>query len=103
VAAMTGSLSPTIFSEETRNEILKRQTPEGGGGYGLGFSIRTDEDGFTSVGHGGSVAGYNAGMVFHPESRIGVIIFRNYNRGKTNLGGSIRDLLKELVSSKSSQ
>jgi CubicO group peptidase (beta-lactamase class C family) len=103
VAAMTGSLSSTIFSEETRIEILKRQTPEAGGGYGLGFSIRTDEDGFTSVGHGGSVAGYNAGMVFHPEAKIGVVIFRNYNRGKTNLGLSIRDLLKELVSSKSSQ
>jgi len=103
VAAMTGSLSARIFSEETRNEILKRQTPEGGGGYGLGFSIRTDEDGFTSVGHGGSVAGYNAGMVFHPESKIGVVIFRNYNRGKTNLGRSIRDLLKELVSVKASQ
>jgi CubicO group peptidase (beta-lactamase class C family) len=103
VAAMTGSLSATIFSEETRNEILKRQTPEGGGGYGLGFSIRTDEDGFTSVGHGGSVAGYNASMVFHLESRIGVIIFRNYNRGKTNLGRSARDLLKELVNLEASQ
>ncbi len=68
-----------------------------------GFSIRTDEDGFTSVGHGGSVAGYNAAMVFHPESKIGVVIFRNYNRGKANLGRSIRDLLKELVNVKASQ
>jgi len=49
-----------------------------------GFAIRTDEDGITSVGHGGSVAGYNAGMVFHPESKIGVVIFRDYNRGKTH-------------------
>ncbi len=99
VAAMTGSLSPNIFSEGTRLELIKRQTPEEGGGYGLGFSIRTDEDGFTSIGHGGSVAGYNAGMVFDPESKIGVVIFRNYNRGKTNLGLSIRALLKELASS----
>jgi len=52
---------------------------------------------------GGSVAGYTAGMVFHPESKIGVVIFRNYNRGKTSLGRSIRDLLKELVSAKTSQ
>ncbi len=100
VAAMIGASDKNIFSEETRNEILKRQTPEGRGGYGLGFSIGTDEDGFTSVGHGGSVAGYNASMVFDPESKIGVVIFRNYNRGKTNLGRSIRDLLKELVNSK---
>jgi CubicO group peptidase (beta-lactamase class C family) len=99
VAAMTGSLSPNIFTEGTRLELIKMQTPEGGSGYGLGFSIGTDEDGFTSIGHGGSVAGYNANMAFDPESKIGVVIFRNYNRGKTNLGRSIRDLLKELASS----
>ncbi|NIM57934.1 MAG: serine hydrolase [Candidatus Aminicenantes bacterium] len=103
VAAMTGSSSARIFSEETRNEILSRQTPEGGGGYGLGFTIRTDEEGFTSAGHGGSVAGYNASMVFHPESKIGVVVFRNYNRGKTNLGRSTRDLLKELASAEASK
>ncbi len=99
VAVMTGASHRTIFSEKTRREILKRQTPEEGGGYGLGFSIRTDEDGFVSIGHGGSVAGYNANLVFDPESKIGVVIFRNYSRGKTNLGRSARALLKELVSS----
>jgi CubicO group peptidase (beta-lactamase class C family) len=103
VAAMTGASSADIFSEETRLEILKRQTPEGRGNYGLGFLRGTDEDGFTLIGHGGSVAGYNAGMLFNPESKIGVVIFRNYNRGKTNLGRSIRDLLKELVASRTSQ
>lgn len=102
VAAMTGSSSEKVFSEETRQEILRRQTPEGGSGYGLGFFRQKDEDGFISIGHGGSVAGYNAGMVFDPGSKIGVVIFRNYNRGKTNLGRSIRDLLKELVNSKAS-
>jgi CubicO group peptidase (beta-lactamase class C family) len=100
---MTGTSSADIFSEETRLEILKRQTPEGGRGYGLGFFKQKDEDGFISVGHGGSVAGYNAGMVFDPESKIGVVIFRNYNRGKTNLGRSTRGLLKELVASRTSQ
>ena len=100
VAAMTGTSSEKIFSEETRQEILKRQTPEGGSGYGLGFFRQKDEDGFISIGHGGSVAGYNANMVFDLESKIGVVIFRNYNRGKTDLGRSTRDLLKELVNSK---
>ncbi len=102
VSAMTGASSEKIFSEEARQEILRRQTPEGGSGYGLGFFRQKDEDGFISIGHGGSVAGYNAGMVFDPGSKIGVVIFRNYNRGKTNLGRSIRDLLKELVNSKTS-
>jgi CubicO group peptidase (beta-lactamase class C family) len=99
VAAMTGSLTPNIFSEGTRLELITRQTPEEGSGYGLGFSINTDEDGFTSIGHGGSVAGYNAGMIFDAETKIGVVIFRNYNRGKTNLSRSIRNLLKELAGS----
>jgi hypothetical protein len=94
---VTGVSPIKIFSEETRKEILKRQTPEGEAGYGLGFSIRTDGDGFTTVGHGGSVAGYNAGMIFDQVSTIGVLIFRNYNRGKTNLGQISRLLLKELV------
>lgn len=97
VAAMTGASSVKIFSEETRKEILKQQTPEGRGRYGLGFSINIDEEGFRTVGHGGSVAGYNATMVFETESRIGVIAYRNYNRGKTNLGHTARALLKELV------
>lgn len=103
VAAMTGASPDKIFSEQTRREILRRQTPEGGSGYGLGFLRQKDKDGFISVGHGGSVAGYNANMVFDPESKIGVIILRNYNRGKTNLGRSARELLKELVSLKNSQ
>ena len=46
-----------------------------------GFSTRTDEDGFISVGHGGSVAGYNASMVFHPESKIGAMINIGSRRG----------------------
>jgi hypothetical protein len=35
-------------------------------------------------------------MLFDVESRTGVVIFRNYNRGKTNLGLAIRQLLEEL-------
>lgn len=97
IAGMTGAAPLKLFSEETRLEILKRQTPEGGGGYGLGFSIRIDKEGFQTIGHGGSVAGYNASMIFEPKSKIGVIIFRNYSRGKTNLGRASRALLKELT------
>ncbi|MFC1555736.1 serine hydrolase domain-containing protein [candidate division KSB1 bacterium] len=97
VSAMTGSAPVNIFSEETRLEILKRQTPEGGGGYGLGFSISTDDDGFTTIGHGGSVAGYNAHMVFDPVSKLGVTLLRNYSGGSTNLSRAARGLLKKLV------
>ena len=97
-AALTGASPVKIFSEEKRREILKQQNPATDKSrYGLGFGIRIDEDGFTTMGHGGSVAGYNAHLVFEPESKMGVIILRNYNSGKTNLGMTARQLLKELV------
>jgi len=43
--------------------------------YGLGFQVR-EEDGVTIVGHGGSVAGYNADLRFDPESGLGVAALR---------------------------
>jgi len=100
IAAMTGASKVKIFSEMTLREILKQQTPEGGSGYGLGFSISIDDDGFTTIGHGGSVAGYNAHIRFELESKTGVVILRNYNGGKTNLGRTCSALLKELVNAK---
>jgi len=43
------------------------------------------------------VSGYNANLVFDPDSRIGVVLLRNYGRGTTNLGGAASALLAELV------
>jgi CubicO group peptidase (beta-lactamase class C family) len=78
--------------------MLTVQTPESEyNGYGLGFSIRTIATGDQVMGHGGSVAGYTAYIVFHPPSQTGVIILRNYNRGATNLGAAGTDLLAELI------
>mgnify|MGYP002525588442 CR=1 FL=1 len=47
--------------------------------------------------YGGSVSGYNAHIIFDPESKIGVAILRNYSGGSTNLGGAARTLLGELI------
>jgi CubicO group peptidase (beta-lactamase class C family) len=99
IAALTGSHPVKIISEETRMEILKQQTPENGARYGLGFSIQIDEEGFTTMGHGGSVAGYNATLVFNLETSIGAVILRNYSRGQTSLGKSARGLVRELARS----
>ena len=41
--------------------------------YGLGFGLRVDEDVFTTMGHGGSAAGYNANLAFEPESNMSVL------------------------------
>jgi CubicO group peptidase (beta-lactamase class C family) len=95
---VTGTSAVEILSPEWRREVMRIQTPEDPArGYGLGFSIRRVESGVWAVGHGGSVAGYNAYLVFNPESTIGVVMLRNYGRGNTNLGRRATTLLEELV------
>lgn len=102
MAGQTGTARRRILSEESRAKMQRFQTPvsERNGsksGYGLGFSIRETEEGVLIVGHGGSVAGYTANMVFNPETAISVVLLRNYARGNTNLGGAAQGLLIELV------
>jgi CubicO group peptidase (beta-lactamase class C family) len=62
-------------------------------GYGIGFMLSRRGD-LISVGHGGSVAGYQAGAYFNPPSHTGVIFFRNDGRGFRN--DVIMDVLAEL-------
>ena len=45
-------------------------------GYGVGFML-SRQGSITSVGHGGSVAGYVAGAYFNPPSHTGIIFLRN--------------------------
>ncbi len=96
MAAVSGHLP--LFTEAGREELVSVQTPEDPErGYGLGFSLSRDEDGRLFVGHGGSVAGYNAHMLFEPESGIGIVLLRNYSGGRTNLGRAARDLLTAIL------
>ena len=98
MAGMSGASQTAILSDESRREMLAIQTPEDPTrGYGLGLSIRTNDDGRRLYGHGGSVAGYTAYMLFEPESKLGVVLLRNYNNGETNLGGAAGELLSELI------
>ncbi len=102
IAAQTGASRTQILTEESRAEMQRFQTPVSvrngdSTGYGFGFSIRVTESGLRIIGHGGSVSGYNANLVFDPDSRIGVVLLRNYSRGTTNLGGAASALLAELV------
>ena len=43
------------------------------------------------------MSGYNAHLVFDPDTRISVILLRNYNRGNTNLGRAAQGLAAELA------
>jgi len=52
-------------------------------GYGLGFMAMT-RDGYSFLGHGGSVAGYRAAMYYDRGMKLGVVVFRNVGGGKEN-------------------
>lgn len=71
--ALMGYGPTPLLGEETVREMLTPQAPAEG--YGLGFSIE-EVDGVRVVGHGGSVAGYNAGLVFDLETGLGVAMLR---------------------------
>lgn len=85
-----------LFSDEIRMEVLSVQTPEDlTDGYGLGFSVE-EAGGRTIAGHSGGVAGYTAQLLFEPETGVTIVLLRNYNAGRTNLGAVGRDLLMSL-------
>jgi CubicO group peptidase (beta-lactamase class C family) len=95
---MSGTPGLRILSEAAREEMLRVQTPEDPlRGYGIGFTVRVDEDGRRIVSHGGSVAGYTAHLAFDPEARVSVILLRNYGSGATNLGEAAAALVRELT------
>lgn len=95
-AGVMGRGRPPLFGDEMRAEVLSVQTPEDPeSGYGLGFSLAT-VDGRLFAGHGGSVAGYTAYLLFEPATGLTVVLLRNYNRGRTNLGAAARELLGSL-------
>ena len=98
LGAVAGVPGLRILTDASRAEMTRIQTPESDrSGYGIGLSIDIADNGFTLVGHGGSVAGYTAYMALNPESGVGVVLLRNYQRGETNLGQAAEDLITELM------
>ena len=96
IGGVTGSLGDTLMNANTRKLVLTRHTPQGGAGYGLGFQLQTVR-GVTIAGHGGSVAGYTAHLAFEPESRVGVILLRNYGSGRTSLASTANETILALL------
>ncbi|NRB48026.1 MAG: serine hydrolase [Saprospiraceae bacterium] len=84
-----------LLKQESLSAMLQGQTPKDN--YGYGISLFEDSE-ISTAGHGGSVAGYNCYMLFDKESQYGVVLMRNYNRGKTNLGRVSRELIRKLKS-----
>ena len=97
IAALTGAATVPALGPEGRRLIRVPQTPTEGPQYSFGFTVSRREGFPDLVGHSGSVAGYNAYLIFEPDTGIGVILLRNYVGGETNLGGAARDLLWTLL------
>lgn len=101
LARFTGALSAggtLVTSDAMRRMMLTKQTPEAGAsGYGFGLQIAAKDGAVTVIGHGGSVAGYTAHLAFDPQSKIGVILLRNYGGGRTNLAGVATELVRSLA------
>ncbi len=93
-AALMGTSPVAILTDDSRREMLTPQAPAEG--YGLGLSLNTAQGGVRIAGHGGSVAGYNAGLLFDPESKIGVAMLRT-----TSYNPPIGELLPRLVNAES--
>lgn len=100
VAGLTGAATVPILGPEGKRLLGISQTPEGSEAlYSFGFSLAEREGAPRLVGHGGSVAGYNAYLTFEPESGVGVVMLRNYGGGSTNLGRASQELLWTLLES----
>ena len=90
-AALMGEGDVRILNEKSRSEMFKPQAPADG--YGLGLFLYNSDEGPLLIGHGGSVAGYNADLVFDPQTKLGVSMLRT-----TSYTPPVADLLYKLVS-----
>lgn len=99
IAALAGTSPAPLLSAASRRAMQSIQTPgDPTRGYGLGLSLRARDSGVRTAGHGGSVAGYTAHVLFDPQTAYGVILLRNYNRGRTDLAEVAGALLDEVAS-----
>ena len=88
-AALMGAGDVQILGAASLEAMRAPQAPAQG--YGLGLQVR-DSEGLRINGHGGSVAGYNAGLYFDAESGVGVALLRT-----TSYSPPVGRLLAELV------
>jgi CubicO group peptidase (beta-lactamase class C family) len=91
-AALMGLGRTHMLTQKSRDEMMRPQAPATV--YGLGLMIRTT-NGETFIGHNGSVAGYNADLLFNPRTKLGVATLRT-----TVYAPTIASLLQQLVASR---
>ena len=105
---MPGKGGSSILSSASLREIQTVQAATGrrrrgyvDRGYGLGVLIMEHPSGLVYVVKDGYDTGYRSIMCFEPQSKIGVILLRNYNEGATFLATAAADLLVKLVAASS--
>ena len=92
----------SVLSEKTREENYSRVYSASGSldsGYGVGFQT-TRRGTVVAIGHGGSVAGYNAAAHVHRPSQTGVIVLRNVGGGPVSVGGLALRALEIMATAK---
>jgi len=107
IYATPGDYARFIMNLEGKDSPLKRKYREvmqsiqihenSNAGYGFGFSVSNGDPAMKIVSHTGSVPGYLSYMVFNPDTRIGVVIMKNYDYGMDNLAPSARAVVRQLV------
>ncbi|HET9425108.1 MAG TPA: serine hydrolase domain-containing protein, partial [Gemmatimonadaceae bacterium] len=67
-------LSPKSYAEMITPARLNDGTPLG---YGMGIGVGKDSRGLEYIGHGGSIAGFNAEATWYPASKMAVVVLVN--------------------------
>jgi CubicO group peptidase (beta-lactamase class C family) len=97
MAGLSGRMAAPFLGPEALALTRTSQTPEGDTSYSIGLTLTRRAGRPDLLGHGGSVAGYNAQIAFEPESGIGVVLLRNYDGGATDLGRAAQGMVWRLV------
>jgi CubicO group peptidase (beta-lactamase class C family) len=100
LARLVGALNGAgagVTSETMRVAMQTRQTPAYGDAYGLGLYLYTTAGTVSIAGHSGAVSGYTAYLGFDPNSKVGVILLRNYESGRTNLASAANQLIRAIA------
>ena len=102
LAFANAHLDDGYLSEASRKLLFTEQkTRDGEGvGYGLGWFIRTREDGRRLLSHSGGSVGGTSLMVMEPESRVVVVGLINLTRANNDVVREVLDLFIDAAASR---
>ncbi|HVF38627.1 MAG TPA: serine hydrolase domain-containing protein [Gemmatimonadaceae bacterium] len=70
--------------------------------YGMGIAVGKNIGGLNYIGHGGSIAGFNAEATWYPDAKMAVVVLMNTN-GNLDPGSIAAELAAEILPSKEPQ